>query len=716
MKICYIVLPCLVLAHMVFAQVPVQVIELTNTWRYEATGTDLGTSWREPNYDDSSWLQGRALLAFEDNPSVSPINTVLPILGTTGSVLTTHYFRTSFVYTNSLSAPMLVISNLIDDGGVFYLNGVERARLRMPNGIITNRTGASSSASEGNYNVTAVNATNLLQGTNWFAVEVHQRTGGGGDVVFGMTLHVDDGSPRVTVTPDSPIVPAGAPFLITGVSAGLAPFTYQWLHNEVPLNNATNRRLIIYRSSLANTGDYRLIVRNDFGAITSSVVTITLTNAPSGPGAQNTAYQGEAIGATGSAGFVRAAVALTNGFLVGGGFEGFNGTNSTGIARLDALGNLDPTFIGSLTVGGFFNPPGPELHAVCLDGNHIYIGGIFNGPARTNMARLNFNGSLDASFAPSLPPNGRVRVFVPQTNGGVIVGGEFTSINGVTRGRLARLNANGSLDTNYSQGAGANGMVRTALPLPNGKLLIGGLFSSFDGVPQNGLARLNNDGSLDTTFLLQSNAAMGGVYFLAYSGEQILVGGDFTALGEASAVRLGRISADGLVDPNLNIGNGFVGGAVYTVTEEYNGKLVVGGNFTNFNNAPANYLVRLHPNGVRDETFHTGAGPAEAVLVSTLAPNGEIFVGGLFDYYDGVLAFITALVYGDGPPRLKIHGASNEVVVSWPALASNFVLQSSSSIAGAWTNSPTTPVRSGNRLTYTNAIPGAATYFRLTMP
>src|ERR1039458_798831 len=117
------------------------------------------------------------------------------------------------------------------------------------------------------------------------------------------------------------------------------------------------------------------------------------------------------------------------------------------------------------------------------------------------------DGSLDVSFAPvsfgvgpccsGLP---WIHAVVVQPNGKAVVGGNFGSVNGISRNYVARLNTDGSTDTSFNLGSGANSWVFSEALQPDGKVLIGGVFTSVDGLSRNSIARLNSDGSVDTTF------------------------------------------------------------------------------------------------------------------------------------------------------------------------------------------------------------------------
>ncbi len=164
---------------------PVSIFPITKLWKYEQSGTDLGTAWKELAYTDGAWTQGPALLYVEDSGSVSPRNTPL----TLGRI--TYYFRTRFNFSGDPADAALQFTTQIDDGAVFYLNGQEIHRLGMNNGTITNGTFASRTVGdatiEGPFTIPV---SNLIDGENVIAVEVHQSGTGSSDIVFGMALSV----------------------------------------------------------------------------------------------------------------------------------------------------------------------------------------------------------------------------------------------------------------------------------------------------------------------------------------------------------------------------------------------------------------------------------------------------------------------------------------------------------------------------------------------
>jgi hypothetical protein len=139
------------------------------------------------------------LLHTENNAAIGPKNTVLPpgILPTGSPFPRTFYFRTHFPFNESLSGLSLVFSNYVDDGAVFYLNGAEIQRLRTQAAptLITNLSSASAQPAGGDatspdvFTISGNLLTNLVQGDNVLAVEVHNFSGNGNtDIVFGSAL------------------------------------------------------------------------------------------------------------------------------------------------------------------------------------------------------------------------------------------------------------------------------------------------------------------------------------------------------------------------------------------------------------------------------------------------------------------------------------------------------------------------------------------------
>jgi hypothetical protein len=206
--------------------------------------------------------------------------------------------------------------------------------------------------------------------------------------------------------------------------------------------------------------------------------------------------------------------------IIGGDFTQVNGVPRQRIARLTDHGSVDMGF----DPGSGANAVVASVAVVGADAK-VVIGGQFiqvNGVPRSRIAQLNANGSLDMGFDPGSGTNGGVIGVSTQSDGKVIVGGNFTQVNGVMRNNIARLNTNGSVDTTFDPGSGANNAVYSVPTQTDGKVLIGGGFNQVNGVTRNGIARLNGDpaGTPPASQLLNIATRL-----KVLTGDNVLIGG-----------------------------------------------------------------------------------------------------------------------------------------------------------------------------------------------
>jgi hypothetical protein len=180
-----------------------------------------------------------------------------------------------------------------------------------------------------------------------------------------------------------------------------------------------------------------------------------------------------------------------------------------------------------------FTPPSVdgEIYTVAYQpDSRILIGGSFeniNGKYVPNIARLNADGTLDESFDTGAGPNGAVYDITIDDNG-ILIGGIFVTFDGVSSRRLARLDSNGKLKADFDIGLGFDGPVRAINKRVDGRYLIGGSFSYFNGVIQNNISLVNADGSVvkNDLLMLQLNGAVYAISELA--GGSSIFGGSFT--------------------------------------------------------------------------------------------------------------------------------------------------------------------------------------------
>ncbi len=330
--------------------------------------------------------------------------------------------------------------------------------------------------------------------------------------------------------------------------------------------------------------------------------------------------------------------------LVGGDFTAIVGVDGVNrLARLNIDGTLDTTFASG-------QGPNAPVRAIAIqpDGKAIF-GGFFTSYdfiARAYVARINADGTLDNTFNFGAGLNNAVLALALQPDGRVVVGGTFTIVYGTSRNAIARLNSNGTVDTSFIVGSGANGPVQAVALQSDGKILIGGDFTSFNGTPRAHIARLNTNGTLDVTFD-PGTGANGAVNAIAVTSTgSILIGGAFTTVNGAVAPRLARLTSSGSLDGTFNPGSG-ANDYVSSIAVQPDGRIVVGGNFTQFNGQIRNRLVRLNSDGSLDPTTNFGAGAND--LIATIALqnyDGKIVVGGSFTEFDGLTRVAVARLFG----------------------------------------------------------------------
>ncbi len=298
------------------------------------------------------------------------------------------------------------------------------------------------------------------------------------------------------------------------------------------------------------------------------------------------------------------------------------------------------------------------------------------------------DGTLDTAFSTNTGTgfNGNVESVAVQTDGKIVVGGSFTAVNGVTSNRIARLNADGSVDTAFSAnlGAGPSDDVKSVAVQSDGRIVIGGWFTAVNGTPSARIARLNDNGSVDTAF--SANTGTGFDFDVSsvalQAGNKIVVGGGFTAVNGTLSKRLARLNSNGSVDTafSTNIGTGF-NDDVESIAVQGDDKIVVGGYFFNVNGTTSYYLARLNANGSLDAAFSTamGIGPSGPLFAVAVQPDGKVLAGGTLTNISGTVsagiarlndngsvdtAFSSNLGTGfDGSPRTLAVQADGKVLV-----------------------------------------------------
>ena len=249
-------------------------------------------------------------------------------------------------------------------------------------------------------------------------------------------------------------------------------------------------------------------------------------------------------------------------------------------------------------------------------------------------------GSVGATYDPNVTSS--VLTTAVQADGKILLGGVFSSVNGTARSQMARLNSDGSLDTGFDPNA--NNQVLSVAVQADGKILLGGIFTKLQPngaatpTTRNGIARLNSDGSLDTGFDPNANNQ---VYSLAVQADgKILLGGDFTTLQPNGAPtpttrnHIARVNSDGSLDlgfdPNTD-------GELDSIVVQADGTILLGGYFTQLqpNGAATpttrNHIARLNSDGSLDTGFDPNAPNASGFVYSlAVQADGKILLAGDF--------------------------------------------------------------------------------------
>jgi uncharacterized repeat protein (TIGR01451 family)/uncharacterized delta-60 repeat protein len=304
---------------------------------------------------------------------------------------------------------------------------------------------------------------------------------------------------------------------------------------------------------------------------------------------------------------------------------------------------------------GFDPDPGfnGDVFGVALqtNGQIVAVGDftVVNNYPRSGIARLNTDSTIDTAFLNQLAgANGPIQTLLIQTDGRILAGGPFTQVNNLNRNGLARLMSDGTLDSSFNSAAGGDNEVYAFAEtfMPDRRILVGGSFLKMNGVSHPGLARLNNAGALDSTF--NPNLSVNGtVYAIAVyptntiQGGKIMIGGSFTAVNGVPRPGVARLYSDGTLDLAFDPGTGATN-AVRALAIQLDGRVLVGGSFTNFNGSALNHIARLNVNvngqvdGQVDASFNVGAGADDTVDAIVVQPDTRILLVGLFTHANGV--------------------------------------------------------------------------------
>lgn len=358
-----------------------------------------------------------------------------------------------------------------------------------------------------------------------------------------------------------------------------------------------------------------------------------------------------------------------NKISVVGQFDDINDVAAVNALMLDEMGA--PVWLHK-NGQGLYNYAAFTVH-VDVNGS-IFIGGEFdtyNGANRTSITKLTPNGHTDYSFKCGTGFIGRVRDIITQPDGKIIVVGEIINYNGVTIKNIVRLNANGSIDNTFNVGTGLNGgsgFVKAVGLQSDGKIIVGGNFNLYNGIAVQKIVRLFPNGTIDPTFATSGGADGTILDLIVKPNDEILICGEF---GQYAGVTRARIA---LLDSDGNLNTSFVPSVAYAHTDiramaiQDDGKIIVGGDFNSYTDHVDRRLGRLKANGSTDSSFVSNANNYNFPEALGILPNGNIIVGcgtiSIINANGTMLANNTlSLMAGASVNDLYINPAGNPLLV-----------------------------------------------------
>ena len=333
--------------------------------------------------------------------------------------------------------------------------------------------------------------------------------------------------------------------------------------------------------------------------------------------------------------------------LLGGAFTSFNTTTTRGLVLLDSTGAVDPTFTSRFTSTGF------SAGVACLKslpGGNLIVGGYFtqyDGVPVGRYAILTSSGALVNQALQNPGADSHVLDIDLLNDGGMLLCGFFRGINGHETGCVARLLPGGSVDSGFSTGSQIGTVAYSVAGQPDGKVLIGGSFSTFFGLGKHYLGRLTSTGSLDTSF-------------------------------------------EGTSGPNLN---------VYGVTLDSKGRILIAGQFSRFHDQSMTGIGRLQPDGSRDRSFtFTPTVSSSFIQEYPIDPEGRIIAYGWSNVFSvGAPANLLRLTGGDSLPHdewriLHFGAATGTGDAAWDATPGRDGITNLEKYGLGFQDDPRTPV------------------------
>ncbi|NBP59076.1 hypothetical protein EBU71_21505, partial [bacterium] len=375
-------------------------------------------------------------------------------------------------------------------------------------------------------------------------------------------------------------------------------------------------------------------------------------------------------------------------FIIGGEFSEIGGVTRNYLLKLNPGGTESSSFYANL--GDGFDTT--VLNIAIQDNGKILAGGWFtqlDGNSRKRLVRLNSDGTEDTTFYNNLTSagdnsglnDGVVSIKI-QSDGKILVGGYFTTLNGSSRKSLIRLNSDGSEDTafysNFTDTGDNTGLNSAVIAVGydsvDGSIYLGGNFTTYNGTSTSKILKIGSNGLPDETFNINVGSAFNGDVFSIFvqSDQKILIGGSFTTFDGDSRKRLIRLNSDGTEDESFYTNftsegnNSGLDGSVFTVKQIGDDSILVGGQFTNINGESKNYFVKLNGDGSIDNNFKTANGFFQQIRFVDAIDDFVIIAGEILSYQSVDVSKIIKLYNIETPSGYtarEVHTGDEEVLL-----------------------------------------------------
>jgi uncharacterized delta-60 repeat protein len=401
--------------------------------------------------------------------------------------------------------------------------------------------------------------------------------------------------------------------------------------------------------------------------------------------------------------------------IVSGAFTKMDPKKITYLLRLNKDGSLDSNFRVNLA-DAYIQDVVYQPDGKIILGGRLFI----PGKGYFDLIRLNPDGSLDNTFFLQQSGWGSINCLALQSDGKILVGGQFNQVNGVFRSSIARFNTDGTIDADFKIGSGptyANNImtpiVRSLVVQQDQKILVGGGFEKFNNFQSSGLARLHPDGSVDDSFSVGSGSPYSVFAITLHKDGKILVGGSFNSFNGANAGSIVCLNPDGAVD---NTFDPYIAGSVNAMQVNAAGKVLAGGLFRWANAAPHNNILQLNSNGSTDISSNISEGINGEVTRIYRYPDDAYLIAGPFSRFNGEMHLSMFRLLPPSPAAPASLEASlsppNQVDLTWSDQANNelgYEIQRALRADSGFVSVDTTSI---NATTFTDKnLQGGTTYY-----